>query len=164
MKIIRKLRELLKRKKKADKKIVLSTLPIDADIEIKGHIFHGLKDIRKNTTNYSRIQKHHDFERHQWVAKDVNPVDGIYILEMYEPYPTFEGDNEDRTYSNFFFSKKPFTVDRIDKIAEMKHGLNDQIVLEDMDPDLVPAIYNDGNYKTMIVAQFGRKGSEDLIK
>ena len=82
-------------------------------------------------------------------------MDGIHVLELYMHYPCFDFEDflyENRVYSNFFFSREPFTDEDINRIAEMPRETNYCLVHERMDEANLPAIYfqGDSHHKLII--------------
>ena len=118
-------------------------------VEILGHVFNGLSDIKKAVETYCRI------ERNSWNIEPKFPVNGLHVVCIYEPYPCFDTEdyaNEDRDYSNYFFSTKPFTKQQIDKLSKLPGRCNAQIVSGSMPEWTVPAVYYSGDGDKMVVA------------
>lgn len=118
-------------------------------VEILGHVFNGLSDIKKAVETYCRI------ERDSWEIEPKSPVSGLHVVCIYEPYPCFDSEdyaNEDRDYSNYFFSTKPFAKQQIDKLSKLPGRCKAQIVCDSMPEWSVPAVYYRGDGDKMVVA------------
>jgi len=89
---------------------------------------------------------------------DVEPkgeTHGLYVLQMYDPYPCFDSDdyaNEDRDYCNYFFSTTPFTHQQIEQLANIKCEMNSRIINESTPEWAFPAVYYSGEGNKMILA------------
>lgn len=118
-------------------------------VEILGHIFNGLDDIKNAVESYCRIG------RDSWNTEPKSTVDVIHVICVYEPYPCFDSEDyasEDRDFSNYFFSTKPFTKLQIAHLSKLPGRCNAQIVDEKIPEWAVPAVYYGGEGDKMIVA------------
>ncbi len=118
-------------------------------IEILGHVFNGLADIKMAVEAYCRI------ECEPWESEPKSPVEGIHVVCVYEPYPCIDSEdyaNEDRDFSNYFFSTKPFTKQQIERLAKLPGRCNAQMVNETMPEWAVPAVYYRGEGDMIFVA------------
>lgn len=122
----------------------------DSKIEICGHVFNGLAEIRNAVEAYSRIGKDDS-----WTTEPKKPVEGVHVICVYEPYPCFDSydyASEDRDYRNYFFSTEPFTMEQIERLSKLPGNFNAQIVNETMPEWALPAVYYGGESKKIIVA------------
>lgn len=120
-----------------------------AKVEFLGHIFNGLDDIKKSVESYCRIGGD------SWSTDPKSPIEGIHVVCVYEPYPCFDSEdyaNEDRDYSNYFFSTKPFTKQQITLLSKLPGRCNAQLVCEELPEWTLPAVYYRGDGDKMIVA------------
>lgn len=120
-----------------------------SDVEILGHVFHGLTDIKTAVEAYCRVGSQ------PWETETRLSVEGIHVVCVYEPYPCFDSEdyaNEDRDFSNYFFSTKPFTKQQIERLAKLPGRCNAQMVNDNMPEWAIPAVYYRGEGDTMIVA------------
>lgn len=118
-------------------------------VEILGHVFNGLSDIKRAVEAYCRV------DRQPWETEPKSPVEGIHVVCIYEPYPCFDSEdyaNEDRDFSNYFFSTKLFTKQQIERLAKLPGRCNAKMVNENMPEWAVPAVYYRGEGDKMIVA------------
>ncbi|MCH5319355.1 MAG: hypothetical protein J1E38_06560 [Paramuribaculum sp.] len=128
----------------------------DAKIEILGHTFDGLQDIESAVEITARVRP--DFFGDRRIERNVIGIDpeGIHVLDLYMPYPCFDSSDflyENRKYHNYFFSKEPFTDKDIERIAGAPMKMNYCLVHEEMDENLLPAVYFCGDsYCKLIVA------------
>lgn len=121
----------------------------NSKIEILGHVFNGLSDIKRAVESYCRI------ERELWDSDPKSPVKGVHVICIYERYPCFDSydyANENRNFCNYFFSTEPFTKQQIGRLAKLPRRSNAQIVNGDMPEWAVPAVYYRGEGDKMIVA------------
>lgn len=82
-------------------------------------------------------------------------IPGLHILEVYERYPCFDSSDyayEDRYFSNYFFSAKPFTRERITRIACMKRSGNLEFISDEMAEWALPSAYYKGEGDSIIYA------------
>ena len=131
------------------KKIYIKEVGKNSKIEILGHVFNGLADIKRAVETYCRI------DRDSWNTEPKSPADGIHVICVYEPYPCFDSEdyaNEDRDYSNYFFSTRPFTKQQIDRLSKLPGRCNAQIVCDTMPEWSAPAVYYRGDGEKMVVA------------
>lgn len=142
-------------------KIMVKEAPLDGEIVILGHTFNGLKDISEAVGVTARITQSYFDKKRQISRKDpTKPVSGIYVLELYEPYPCFDAEdyaNENRKYHNFFFSTEPFTDEKINQIAKLsrRNGfLTNELVSDQMPAEYLPAVYFKGNPRDKLLVAF----------
>ena len=136
-------------------KTSIREIPVSSRIRILDHVFNGLQEIRNAVEAYSRIDSGLSANSRLWRTEPKKPVPDIHIVMIYEPYPCFDSDdycNENRDYCNYFFSARPFTDDDINRLAEMRHGANYQMVTDGMDQDVLPAVYHNGDSDKMTIA------------
>ena len=94
---------------------------IKDDIEILGHVFHGLQDIKDHVElSLYRSYKH-------GMASIVEPIKKceVHVGEMWSPYPCFDSEDylyENRTYQNYIFRSRPITQDDMRKLSELPSG------------------------------------------
>lgn len=118
-------------------------------IKILGHIFNGLSEIKKAVEIFCRIGGK------AWDTEPQSPISGIHVTCIYESYPCFDSEDyasEDRDFSNYFFSTKPFTKEKIMQLSKLPGRCNAQIIDEKMCEWAVPAVYYGGEGDKMIVA------------
>lgn len=130
-------------------KIGISEVSKTSKVEILGHVFNGLSEIKKAVGTYCRI------ERDSWNTVPKSPVNGPHVICIYEPYPCFDSEdyaNEDRDFSNYFFSTEPFTKRQVEQLSKLPGRCNAQMVSETMPEWAVPAVYYRGDGDTMTVA------------
>lgn len=130
-------------------KILIREVPKASKVEILNHILNGLDDIKKAVESYCRIG------RDSWNTDPKSPIEGIHVACVYEPYPCFDSEdyaNEDRDYSNYFFSTKPFTKQQITLLSKLPGRYNAQLVREGLPEWALPAVYYCGDGDKMIVA------------
>lgn len=117
-------------------------------IDILGYVFNGLNDIKRAVESYCRIG------REPWESEPRSLVEGIHVVCVYEPHPCFDSEdyaNEDRDFSNYFFSTTPFTKHQIELLAKLPGRCNAQMVNETMPEWAVPAVYYRGEGDKIIV-------------
>ncbi len=129
-------------------KIWIREVSKTSKIEILGHVFNGLNEIKSAVESYCRV------EREPWDTEPKSPVEDIHVVCVYEPYPCFDSEdyaNEDRDFSNYFFSTKPFTKQQIERLAKLPGRCNAQMVIETIPEWAVPAVYYRGEGDKIIV-------------
>jgi hypothetical protein len=137
--------------------IILRECSIRSNVEILGHVFHGLKEI-KAAVELSASPFLGDEINGEFVDEMMpdTPIQGVHVAEIWQSYPCFDFEdrmNENRTYQNYFFSDKPFTPERI---CELYQKCNEQfnfaLINENMPIDFVPAVYYVGDRDKMVYA------------
>lgn len=148
-------------------KVVIEAVPNDGKIEILNHVFKGIEEISKAVEVRGRVTPDFRGERDFTEVRPETPVEGLHILELYQPYPCFDSSDslyENRMYSNFFFSTTPFSEERINEIINLKKTTNYRMVNEDMDMDFLPAIYFQGDSRyNLIVAKKVSISIKDIL-
>lgn len=136
-------------------KRVFKEVSVETPIEIMGHVFPNIKAIRMAVGKYARIADPLFGKRTIFDGTPKECPEGLYVLQMYEPYPCFDSDdyaNEDRDYCNYFFSDRPFTNQQIEALAQIKAEMNSRIINDQTPEWAFPAIYYRGDGNIMIVA------------
>ncbi len=135
--------------------ILISEVPVNKRIEILGRMFNGLREIRNAVEVRARVENSIFGGRSIWRTGPRKEIPGIHVLELYEPYPCFDSEDyasENRQYSNFFFSEKPFTDADINRLAKLDHRCNYRIVKAGIQESALPAVYYVGEGNMMTVA------------
>ena len=130
-------------------KIWIREVSKTSKIEILGHVFNGLNDIKRAVESYCRVG------HTPWDLEPKSPVEGVHVVCVYEPYPCFDSEdyaNEDRDFSNYFFSTKPFTKQQIKRLAGLPRRYNARIVNDNMPEWATPAVYYRGEGDKIIAA------------
>lgn len=130
-------------------KIEIREVSKTSKIEMLGHVFNGLNDIKQAVEVYCRVGSE------LWDTEPKSIVDGIHVICVYEPYPSFDSEdyaNEDRDFSNYFLSAKPFTKQQIERLSKLPGRCNANMLNDTMPEWAVPAVYYRGEGDTMIVA------------
>lgn len=118
-------------------------------LEILGHEFNGLTDIKKAVESYCRVGGD------PWDTESKSKIEGIHVVCIYEPYPCFDSEdyaNENRDFSNYFFSTEPFTKEQIARLSRLPGRCNAQMVSDTMPEWALPAIYYRGEGGKLILA------------
>lgn len=65
-------------------------MPNDGKIEILGHVFTGIEEIRKAVEVRGRVTP--DFREERDLVEEIpeKPIEDLHILELYQPYPCFD--------------------------------------------------------------------------
>lgn len=129
-------------------KIWIHEVSITSEVEILGHVLNGLTDIKGAVEAYCRVG------REAWSIEPKSPMEGIHVVCVYEPYPCFDSEdyaNEDRDFSNYFFSAEPFTKQQIERLADLPRKCNARMLDDCMPEWATPAVYYRGEGDTMII-------------
>lgn len=139
-----------------DKKTIKET-KISSPVTIMGHTFNNLQEI-KDAVSISASKYEADSGR-RITGKDLDPDKGpkdIHVAEIWQLYPCFDSSDrmyETRSFQNYFFSKEPFTFERLREIYNgCKTGMNFCLVNEDTPAEFLPAVYYVGERSLMTVA------------
>lgn len=135
--------------------IILKRIPIHEDVEILGHVFHGLKEISDAVELSGSVYA----LTHPQMFTRRTPellIPGLHVACVWESYPCFDAEDrmyENRTYQNYFFSDKPFSPLKIsDIISQCTARCNYQYVNSKIPISYTPALYYVGDGKEMLLA------------
>ncbi len=150
MKVLQLLKSLFKGKQQKVEHVIYEC-SIHDDVEILGHVFHGLHDIAEHV----EMSLYRDYSRGR--AKSVTPrkVCEVHVGEQWEPYPTFDSSDsgyESRSYSNYMFRKHPIRQNDMRRLSELPSSINVCKVTEDTPVDMRPIVYYKGDGNVMLVA------------
>lgn len=137
------------------RKKIFREIHIDSPVEIKGCIFSGLQAIRGAVGKFARISDSLFGSRNVFEVEPKGDSHGMYVLQMYEPYPCFDSEDyadEDRDYCNLFFSDQPFTEQQIEQLAHVEPEMDFRIINERTPEWAFPAVYYRGDGDIMLVA------------
>jgi hypothetical protein len=140
-----------------DKTINLRECSIHDEVKILGHKFHGLEEIKSavelSAASYGGAEIKTDFVT---LNKPKAPIPGIHVIEIWEPYPCFDAEdrlNENRTYQNYFLSKKQVTPEQLSEIYKRCHEqFNFSLINKNMPAEFTPAVYYVGDRGKMVIA------------
>lgn len=138
--------------------VYIKEMSIYDQVEILGHVFGGVEDIEDSVGIHCRIAENWGGCHDIWRSDPARPVPGIYVARLYDRYPCFDSydyASETRNYCNYFFSETPFSDSDLERLSGMSHKGNSRLVHEGMAEEAVPAVYRDGDHKTMTVATRG---------
>ena len=122
-------------------KIIITRQPSNQDIEILGHIYHGIQDVRNQC------------------QRDSGP---LVILENSERFPCFDYEDyatEKRFFRNFLFCKTNEEAARkgdLFRKCEKRAG-NYCLIGEDMSEEMLPMIYYEDEKNEVTIAR--KRGS-----
>lgn len=141
--------------------IRIKEIPTTATFEIFGHKFNGLDDVRRSVGIHVIDRWHGHILRK---GPEVE-IPGIHILELIKGYPCFDSydyANEDRSYSNFFFSTHDFTDEMINRLLDIRQSGNYCRIHRDTPLWALPAIYYRGEGSFMELATIALSGKTIL--
>lgn len=128
--------------------IEIKHFSVDDKINISGTIFNGLQDILDSVELSARVIPYSSGDRDIVKKTPKKPKENLHVLELYMPYPVFDFEdslNENRQYSNFFFSDIPFTDEDVVKLAKLHLSPNYCLVNENTDKNILPAVFYQGD-------------------
>lgn len=124
---------------------------VEAPITVFGHTFNGMKDVMR-CVQLSAVCGFGKMSILPEVPELAVP--GIYCARIFQPYPEFDvydlGDS--RSYVNVFFSRVPFTPDRLAELCGLDGGYNFCMVHDRLPADALPVLYRDGDSLDMLYA------------
>lgn len=129
----------------------IEKVSIKDDIEILGHVFHGLKDIQEHV----EMSLYKCYSRGQANVREPKACCNVHVGEMWMPYPCFDAEdfaNEDRTYQNYILRERPITQDDMKTLSELPSKGNECRISECMPAEMLPLVYYVGDGDTMLVA------------
>ena len=125
---------------------------IGDDVEILGHVFHGLDDIRAHCGKLLRCRCDENDTPSRIKA---HKQDGFCVGELYESYPCFDSSDfmyENRSYQNFVIRDRLVTDKEMLRITRLPMRSNYRLVTEEMPLDALPMVYYEGDGGMMLVA------------
>lgn len=132
-----------------EKAVTVQRLPIDADVEILGHVFHGLEDIRQ----YVEMSLYKSYDKGAASEWEPKKKCEIHVGEMWMPYPCFDSEdfaNENRSFINFIFRSRPLTQDDMRQLSELPSSGSQCRVTDHVPQDMLPLLYYCGEGNEML--------------
>ena len=123
---------------------------IKDDVEILGHVFHGIKDISKHV----EMSLYINFSHGKADVCEPEMSCDVHVGEIWMPYPCFDSDdymNESRSYQNFIFRRSPITQDEMRKFSKLPSKGNACKLDENVPAEMLPMVYYYGDGDTMLV-------------
>lgn len=136
----------------SDAEIEITQVSINADIEILGHVFHGLKDIEKHV----EMSLYKSYSRGKADERKPDEQCDVHVGEMWMPYPCFDEEDfatENRSFRNFVFRSRPITQDDMKTLSELPSKRGECRISEDVPQDVLPLVFYVGDGDTMVVAK-----------
>ena len=133
-----------------EEKCLVQKLSIKEDVEILGHVFHGLQDIKDHVEMSQYIGNSRD------TANSCEPKSRceVHVGELWASYPCFDSEDfmyEDRTYQNYIFRSRPITQDDMGQLSALSSRGNYCRLSENVPSEMLPMVYYVGDGDTMIV-------------
>lgn len=135
-----------------EEQISIRKYSIKDDVEILGHVFHGLQDVKEHV----EMSLYRSYSHGQADKREPELRCNVHVGEMWMPYPCFDFEDslyENRTYQNFIFRSRPITQDDMRKLSELPSGGNQCRISDNVPSEMLPMIYYVGDGDTMIVAK-----------
>lgn len=133
-----------------EKVALIQRVPIDGDVEILGHVFHGLEDIKE----YVEMSLYKSYDRGKAGEWEPKKKCEVHVGEMWMPYPCFDFEdsvNENRSYSNFIFRRRPLTQDDMRRLSELPSARTECRITDDVPQDMLPLLYYFGEGNEMLL-------------
>lgn len=122
------------------------------DVDILGHTFHGLADVRRHVEMSLNARS----SRPSVSSFTPESTCMVHVGEVWMPYPTFDAEdaaNENRSYSNFIFRSHPLRQEDMMQLYERRPTVNDCRLTEDTPVSMLPLLYFVGDGETMLLAR-----------
>ena len=122
------------------------------DIEILGHVFHGLQDIKQ----YVESSLYQNYSRGQASEWEPRKRGEVHVGEMWKPYPCFDSEDfasENRSYQNFIFRTRPITQEDMRRLSDLPSAPNECRVSEQVPADMLPIAFYPGDGEYIWVAE-----------
>ena len=130
---------------------IVCKVNISDDVELLGHVFHGLQDIEAHVemSLYKKI-------RHG-AAREMEPkvTCEVHVGEQWHPYPCFDAEDfatENRTYRSYLFRRQPLTQGDMQALSDLPELGNYSHIMEEMPAEMLPMVYYCGDGPMMVVA------------
>lgn len=136
---------------------------IEEDVEILGHIFHGLDDIKA----YVEMTLYEN-DRSKESARHGSPekCGDVHVGEVRMSYPCFDSsdyDCENRSYQNYIVRKETISADELWKVKILPTSGNFKKINEQMPLDVLPMVYYSGEGGAMLVATLKSNNYEKML-
>lgn len=123
----------------SDMKIIITRQPCNKDIEILGHVYHGIQDVKNQCQS------------------DSGP---LVILENSQRFPCFDYEDyatETRFFRNFLFCKSNEEAARKGDILRKceVRAANYCLIGEEMSEEMLPMVYYEDEKKELVIAKKG---------
>lgn len=125
------------------------TCSIYDDVEILGHVFHGLQDIMEHVeismAEGSCIGAHE--------CKPAKRGE-VHVGELWQRYPCFDSSDylyEERSYRNYIFRRKSIEESDLKKLERLPWKGNNKRISPSVPKEMLPIVYYVGEGNTMIV-------------
>lgn len=120
-------------------KTIITRQPCNKDIEILGHVYHGIQDIKNQCQS------------------DSGP---LVILQNSQLFPCFDAEDyatETRFFRNFLFCQSNEEAARKEGIFRKSEvrGANFCLIGEDMPEEMLPMVYYEDEEKEVVIAKKG---------
>ena len=125
---------------------------ITDDVEILGHVFHGLEDIKQHV----ELSLYKDYSRGPARERKPSEVCEVHVGEMWMPYPCFDSSDsmyEDRTYQNYIFRFEPITQDDMRKLSDLPSKGDECRISDEVPEDVLPILYYVGDGMRMLLME-----------
>ena len=125
---------------------------ITDDVEILGHVVHGLDDIKQ----YVEMSLYKSFSRGEATKQEPAESCEVHVGEMWMPYPCFDSEDamyENRTYQNYILRRRPITQEDMKRLSELPSGSNECRISDKVPLNMLPLLYYEGDGSTMILME-----------
>ena len=134
-----------------DAEAVVLSVSIDDDVEMLGHVFHGLDDIKRHV----EMSLYKNYAHGKADEREPEERCEVHVGEMWMPYPCFDFEDslyEDRTYQNYILRRRPITQGDMKRLSALPSKGNELRITEELPIDMLPMVYYVGDGDTMLVA------------
>lgn len=144
-----KMWNLFKKKEHQEEHRIFSC-SIHDDVEILGHVFHGLKD----------IQAYVEMSKYDGGSGDAGKCEPekkgkVHVGELWMRYPCFDSSDflyENRSYKNFILRERPITSSDMERLEKLPTHMNAKRLDASVPEEMLPMVYYVGDGDTMWVA------------
>lgn len=108
------------------------------DVEILGHVFHGLEDIDEHVEMW--LGSYSDKAMKEEPKKSCK----VHVGAMLVRYPCFDADDyayEHRAYWNYVFRDRPISQSDMRQLSKLTCGPNECRIRENMPSGMLPMVY-----------------------
>lgn len=147
--VVMKMWNLFQKKERKEMHRIFSC-SIHDDVEILGHVFHGLKDIQA----YVEMTKY-DGGVSDSYAREPEKKGTVHVGELWMRYPCFDSSDflyENRSYQNFILRDRPITSSDMKRLEKLPTHMNAKRLDASVPEEMLPMVYYVGEGNTMLVA------------
>lgn len=136
--------------------------PFDAQLNICGYVFNGLREIESQVEMVGSDQYHWRDDLCFPISNYCHNPQGLHIGKIWDNFPTFDPSDafDDRSYDNFIIRELPITKEDLRKLCKVSGGINACRTHEHIPRTILPVLYHNDDCDYIILAT--KKDKSDI--